>query len=91
MRIAEERIDHWNAMAVKALVLQAAAEGDAELDFSEVGIVDSSAVSILMAWLRVHGKAGRKALVRGVPEKMKSLMKLYGIYGLAAPYLEEGS
>ena len=54
-----------------------------------VKTVDSTAVSILMSWVRVHLHAHRTPQIRCVPEKMLSLMKLYGVLGLLSPYFVE--
>ena len=89
MRLSEEKITRGNAVAVKETVIAAARAGDVELDLSNVCSVDSTSVSILLSWVREHQSAGRRPEVRGVPEKMHSLMKLYGVEKLLSVYCHE--
>lgn len=89
MQLSEDKITRGNAVEVKAAVLASAHAGDVVIDFSGVKTVDSTAVSILMSWVRVHLHAHRTPQIRCVPEKMLSLMKLYGVWGLLSPYFAE--
>lgn len=87
MRLSEEKITRGNAVAVKAAVLASAQAGDTVLDFSNVKSVDSTSVSILMSWVRTLQSLQR------TPEsvacrKMLSLMRLYGVNDLLAPYFK---
>lgn len=84
MRLSEEKITRGNAVSVKKAVLAAAAGGDAELDLSCVHSVDSTSVSILLSWVRVLQAKGVKPHITGVPDKMSSLMRLYGVERLLA-------
>ncbi len=88
MRLSETSVTRRNAVAVKAAVLEAACGGDDVLDFSGVTAVDSTSVSILMSWVRAVTAAGRRPCVRGVPDKMRSLMRLYGVERLLEPAFE---
>lgn len=88
MRLSEEKITRGNAVAVKAAVLAAAQAGDTVLDFSNVKSVDSTSVSILMSWVRTLQSLQRTPEIRCVPEKMLSLMRLYGVNDLLAPYFK---
>lgn len=91
MRISEERVTRINASGVKSQVLAAARSGDAVLDFSGVEAVDSSAVAIVLAWLRVLQKKELRPCLKGAPEKMLALMRLYGTFELVEPYVESAS
>ncbi len=86
MRVSEQKISRGNAVAVKASVLEAARAGDDTLDLSGVTSVDSTSVSILLSWVRELQHADRTPRVLGVPEKMRSLMKLYGVEHLLEPF-----
>lgn len=88
MRVREEKITCSNAVAVKAGVAQAARAGDAVLDLSAVKSLDSSAVAIVLAWIRILQQAGRQPVLRGAPEKMMTLARLYGVRGLIEPFLD---
>ena len=88
MRLSEEKITRGNAVAVKAAVLASAQAGDTVLDFSNVKSVDSTTVSILMSWVCVLQNARLTPEIRCVPEKMLSLMRLYGVDGLLVPYFK---
>ena len=91
MRISEERVTRINASGVKSQVLAAARSGDAVLDFSSVEAVDSSAVAIVLAWLRVLQIKELHPCLKGAPEKMLALMRLYGTFELVEPYVESSS
>ena len=88
MRLSEEKISRGNAVAVKAAVLASAQAGDTVLDFSNVKSVDSTSVSILMSWVRTLQSLQCTPEIRCVPEKMLSLMRLYGVNDLLAPYFK---
>lgn len=87
MRIAEQKVTRANASRVKQEVLAAARQGDAQLDWSAVTGVDSSSVAIVLAWIRVLQAGGITPQLGGVPDKMISLMRLYGTYELIEPFL----
>ena len=50
------------------------------LDFAQVEIADSSAVSLLLGWLRVAQQNKRELQIENLPE---SLVNLAGLYGVA--------
>ncbi len=52
------------------------------LDFSQVEIVDSSAVSLLLGWLRVAQQNKRELRVANLPASLVSLAGLYGVTDL---------
>lgn len=49
------------------------------LDFSQVDSVDSSAVSLLLGWLRVAQQHNRDLRVANLPASLLSLASLYGV------------
>lgn len=49
------------------------------LDFANVWAVDSSAVALILAWLRRGKSEGVKLTFANVPDNLKSLIKLYGL------------
>ncbi len=57
----------------------AIAEGASEFDLAGVGQVDSSALSLLLAWRRQAEAEGRSLCFRNLPESMRSLAELYGV------------
>lgn len=89
MKIEQTSVTRRNAAAVKKTVVDAAGRLDNELDWSGVSVVDSSAVAVLLAWLRREQTYGLTPRVYAVPDKMVSLAKLYGTYDLVKPYLQE--
>ena len=89
MKIEQTSVTRRNASEVKKAVVEAAGRLDNELDWSDVTVVDSSAVAVLLAWLRREQTYGLTPRVYVVPEKMVSLAKLYGTYDLVKPYLQE--
>lgn len=52
------------------------------LDLSGVEAVDSSAVSLLLEWLREARRQGREIRFLNPPENLKSLISLYGVGAL---------
>lgn len=52
---------------------------DFQVDFSQVDSVDSAAVSLLLGWTRAaqHNQHGLR--VKGLPENLLSLARLYGV------------
>ncbi len=89
MKIHHERITRLNAMAVKHEMINAAQKGDALLDLSLVSVVDSSAVALVLAWMRAVQTKGLEPRICGVPEKLVALMKLYGTYALIGKNLQK--
>jgi len=59
--------------------LQRLAEEDFKVDFSRVDSVDSAAVSMLLGWARAAQRARHNLRVRGLPEDLLSLARLYGV------------
>jgi phospholipid transport system transporter-binding protein len=59
--------------------LQHLASEDFQVDFSEVATVDSAAVSLLLAWTRAAQLAKHDLRVKGLPEDLLSLARLYGV------------
>ena len=55
---------------------------------SRVCALHEDAVSILMSWVRTLQSLQRTPEIRCVPEKMLSLMRLYGVNDLLAPYFK---
>lgn len=53
--------------------------GDIKVDFSGLGQVDSSAVSLMLTWKREAQKKRINLHFVNVPENLKSLAKLYGV------------
>lgn len=55
---------------------------DLVVDLSQVEAVDSSAVSMLLGWLRAAQRNQRTLCVAAVPEDLLSLARLYGVADL---------
>jgi phospholipid transport system transporter-binding protein len=75
-----------------ATVSQLIAEGDVlfnpgevTVDFGNVKEVDSSAVSLMLNWLREGNKHGCQFHFANLPENLKSLAALYGVLELISP------
>ena len=49
------------------------------LDFSQVEAVDSSAVSLLLGWMRVARQKNHELQIENLPDSMVSLAGLYGV------------
>jgi len=55
------------------------ANGARVVDFAHAGKVDSSALSLMLAWRRRALAAGRTIEFRNVPDSLISLANLYGV------------
>ena len=53
--------------------------GEVEVDLGAVNEVDSSAVSILLQWIREAKQRDQKLIFTNLPENLKSLVALYGV------------
>ena len=53
--------------------------GEVEIDLAAVDEVDSSAVSILLQWVREAKQRDQKIIFINLPENLKSLVTLYGV------------
>ena len=49
------------------------------VDLGEVSDVDSSAVSVLLQWIREAKQKNQKIVFSNLPENLKSLASLYGV------------
>ena len=84
-----KRDDEWmvvdgslNIETVPALFetgLQHLAGEDFQVDFSQVTSVDSAAVSMLLGWIRAAQRIQHGLRVKGLPENLLSLARLYGV------------
>ena len=71
-----------NARAVLGEGLRAIAAGQAEIDLSRLGAVDSSAVATLLAWKRAAAARNASLALTNAPASLQSLAGLYGVDGL---------
>jgi len=58
------------------------AEGVATVDLSEVTELDSSALALLLAWLREARAGGRAVAFANLPESLQTIARLYGVEDL---------
>lgn len=79
MRLEQQRLTRGNAAQMKARILAAAQASDAQLDLSAMTVVDSSAVAVVLAWVRVLKARNLKPRIDSAPDKLISLMRLYGL------------
>ena len=52
---------------------------DFQVDFSQVDSVDSASVSMLLGWTRAAQRIQHELRVKGLPENLLSLARLYGV------------
>jgi len=67
---------------VAACLKQDLPAGDLVFDFSGVTRVDSSALALLLAWMRRARVCGSVVELRALPEPLLALARLYGIDAL---------
>ena len=58
------------------------AEGAATVDLSGVTELDSSALALLLAWLREAKAGGRAVAFANLPESLQTIARLYGVEDL---------
>jgi len=74
-----------NAGTVLQAGLQAIAAGQTTIDLSQVAVVDSVAVALLLAWRRAARARGAELDFGRLPPNLDSLAQLYGVDALLAP------
>ena len=62
----------------------AIAEGASTVDLGEVGELDSSALALLLAWLREAKRQNRKLAFANLPQGLTIIARLYGVAELLA-------
>ncbi len=58
------------------------AEGAGTVDLAEVTELDSSALALLLAWLREAKAAGRTLAFANLPASLQTIARLYGVQDL---------
>ena len=58
---------------------QAVSEGVSSIDLAEVGELDSSALALLLAWLREARRRGRDLAFTNLPQGLTTIARLYGV------------
>ena len=58
---------------------QFAGSRDALFDLAGVEQIDSSAIAVILGWLRAAQAAGHSLKVANAPESLRSIAKLYGV------------
>lgn len=76
-------IDNANALLAEGLKLFV--RDGLVVDLSQLEEVDSSAVSLLLEWLREAQRNQRKLRFTNLPDNLKSLATLYGVLDLIQP------
>ena len=78
MVLNEQELSLRNAVIATEAGLQAIAAGADSIDLSALKTVDSSAVAVLLAWLRAAQAEQRELTFIGAPANLLSLISLYG-------------
>lgn len=79
------RITIDNARALLADGLRLFSKDGLAVDLSQLEEVDSSAVSLLLEWLREAQRNQHKLRFTNLPDNLKSLATLYGVLELIQP------
>jgi phospholipid transport system transporter-binding protein len=79
------RITIDNARTLLADGLRQFSKDGLVVDLSQLEEVDSSAVSLLLEWLREAQRNQRKLRFTNLPDNLKSLATLYGVLDLIQP------
>lgn len=79
------RITIDNARALLADGLRQFSKDGLAVDLSQLEEVDSSAVSLLLEWLREAQRNQHKLRFTNLPDNLKSLATLYGVLELIQP------
>lgn len=74
-------MDTVNALFLQGLGLSQSGEANANVivDLAQIGKVDSSAVSLILAWLRESKRNNATLNLANVPKNLISLLNLYGV------------
>ncbi|MFN3594811.1 MAG: lipid asymmetry maintenance protein MlaB [Thiobacillaceae bacterium] len=80
--ILEDDLTLEHARRLLGLGAEAITQGVTEVDFAGAGKVDSSALSLMLAWRRRAHAVGRRLEFRNVPDSLRSLARLYGVDAL---------
>ncbi len=70
-------MDNANAVQQESSALTIA--DDMQIDFSEVGDVDTAALSLMLEWQRRAVSSGNRIHFSHLPEGLVSLVELYGV------------
>lgn len=68
-----------NAKSVLDAGLRAIADGQTQIDFSELTVVDSAAVATMLAWQRAARSNGKSLMFSNLPANLQSLVNLYDV------------
>jgi phospholipid transport system transporter-binding protein len=79
------RITIDNARTLLAEGIREFSKDGLVVDLSQLEDVDSSAVSLLLEWLREAQRNQRKLRFTNLPDNLKSLATLYGVLDLIQP------
>lgn len=77
-----ESLNFANAKASLDAGLQAISSGQTDIDLARLTSVDSSAVSVLLAWRRAAQAKSIALRFHHVPHNLQSLIDLYGVDAL---------
>ncbi len=69
----------------------AIAQGVRSVDLGEVGELDSSALALLLAWLREAKRHSRSLAFSNLPQGLTTIARLYGVADLLPVAQESGS
>jgi phospholipid transport system transporter-binding protein len=84
MLVLPAELTHTQATASLRMLLQGlrSQKGDVVVEASSLARFDSSALAVLLQCRREAVAIGRAFAVRGLPERLRSLSKLYGVDAL---------
>ena len=68
-----------NASSVLDAGLRAIADGQTQIDLSELTVVDSAAVAAMLAWQRAARGSGKSLVFSNLPANLQSLVNLYDV------------
>ncbi len=60
----------------------AIADGVRSVDFAGIGDLDSSALALLLAWLREARRLGRELTLANLPQGLTTIARVYGVADL---------
>lgn len=78
-------VDTATALSKQGASLLAA--GSREIDLAQVTRVDSSALAVVLAWLKAANAAGHSLRLHNLPASFESLVRLYDLEDVLSPCL----
>ena len=86
MKVPARQITMETAAALASAGAASLSAGDPVFDFCDVERADSSAVALMLGWMRKARTLGLECAFENIPPGLQSLLALYGVEPLLHPH-----